>query len=257
METVYDIPLPTSWAALSDRQLRFVFRLLASDCGADELKLRCLLRWGSLRVITKDRETGAWLVAARRPPRREFAVSSLQLAELLSCLEWLGDIPPVPVCLARICRHRPFSPDFDGVPFERYIVCDNLYQGYLQTQDVALLADIATVLYSSPKLKTDRAERLSVFYWFVSVKGYFARRFPDFFASPSMADGSGNLLGNGGGTVGAKQLQEGVDAQIRALTKGDATKEREVLALDTLRALTELNAQAREYRELNHKYHLK
>ena len=34
-----------------------------------------------------------------------------------------------------------------------------------------------------------------------------------------------------------------MNAQIRALTKGDVTKEKEILALDTWRALTELNAQ--------------
>ncbi len=42
-----------------------------------------------------------------------------------------------------------------------------------------------------------------------------------------------------------------MNAQIRALTKGDITKEKEILSLDTWRALTELNAQAREYKELN------
>ena len=44
-----------------------------------------------------------------------------------------------------------------------------------------------------------------------------------------------------------------MNAQIRALTKGDVTKEQQVLALDTLRALTELDAQAREYEELKKK----
>jgi hypothetical protein len=41
-----------------------------------------------------------------------------------------------------------------------------------------------------------------------------------------------------------------MDAQIRALTKGDVTKEQEILAIDTWRALTELNAQAKDYQEL-------
>ncbi len=41
-----------------------------------------------------------------------------------------------------------------------------------------------------------------------------------------------------------------MNAQIRALTKGDITKEKDILALDTWRALTELNAQAREYKDL-------
>ena len=40
-------------------------------------------------------------------------------------------------------------------------------------------------------------------------------------------------------------------AQIRALTKGDITKEKEILSLDTWRALTELNAQAKEYKQIN------
>jgi hypothetical protein len=49
-------------------------------------------------------------------------------------------------------------------------------------------------------------------------------------------------------------LQDVVDSQLRALTKGDITKEKEILAMDTWRALTELNALAREYEELNQKY---
>ena len=49
-------------------------------------------------------------------------------------------------------------------------------------------------------------------------------------------------------------LYEAVNSQIRALTKGDVTKEKEVLAIDTWRALTELNALAKEYDDFNKKY---
>ena len=45
-------------------------------------------------------------------------------------------------------------------------------------------------------------------------------------------------------------LQNLMDTQIRALTKGDITKEAEVLSMDVHRALTELNAQAKDYEEL-------
>lgn len=48
------------------------------------------------------------------------------------------------------------------------------------------------------------------------------------------------------------QLQEGMDSQIRDITKGDITKEAQILRLDTWRALTELNAQAREYKQIQH-----
>ena len=45
-----------------------------------------------------------------------------------------------------------------------------------------------------------------------------------------------------------------MNAQIRALTKGDITKEKQVLAMDTWRALAELDAQAKEYEEMQRKY---
>ncbi len=45
-----------------------------------------------------------------------------------------------------------------------------------------------------------------------------------------------------------------MNAQIRALTGGDVTKEREVLSMDCWRALTELNEKAREQQEFNQKY---
>ena len=45
-----------------------------------------------------------------------------------------------------------------------------------------------------------------------------------------------------------------MNAQIRALTKGDITKEKEVLNMDTWRALFELDAQAKEAQELRNKY---
>ena len=47
-----------------------------------------------------------------------------------------------------------------------------------------------------------------------------------------------------------EQLVRSMNTQIRALTKGDITKEKEILAMDVYRALTELDAQAEEYNEL-------
>ena len=65
------------------------------------------------------------------------------------------------------------------------------------------------------------------------------------------------MLGLDGLEQGAplgRRLQEAMNAQIRALTKGDITKEREVLSMDTWRALAELDAQAKEYEELKKQY---
>lgn len=124
---------------------------------------------------------------------------------------------------------------------------ENLYQGFLTTQKDALLDDLAHVLYPGCSASLTPEERISIFYWVASLKDMFARRFSDFF-QPASANAE-NLLGSSP-NIG-KQLQESMDAQIRALTKGDITKEKEILSLDTWRALTELNAQAKEYKQIN------
>ena len=109
---------------------------------------------------------------------------------------------------------------------------------------------MATHLYGGRSIHLNKTERTSIFYWFASLKSLLARTFPHFLQSAS-TDGSANMIGSP--NIG-RRLQEAMNAQIRALTKGDITKEKEILSLDTWRALTELDAQAKEYEEMNKMY---
>ena len=59
--------------------------------------------------------------------------------------------------------------------FETFIICDNLYQGYLQTQQDDMLDELAKVLYPGLK-KVSVAERISIFYWYASLKDYLSHR---------------------------------------------------------------------------------
>ena len=234
--------VPQGWHELSDKQLRYVYQLLANEFATDEVKTLCLLQWSGTKVIGRQ-ENGSYLL---KRGKILFEVTPLTLAELLPHLEWLGSIPTVPVRISKINRQHALSADFSEVPFETFIICDNLYQGYLQTQNDELLDQLGATLYGK-SMTFKPYERINIFYWFAALKDTFSRKFPDFF-QPIDAATSGNLLGSSAATV-----EDAMNAQIRALTKGDVTKEGEVLALDTHRALNELNAQAREYKELNAK----
>lgn len=234
--------VPQSWHELSDKQLRYVYQLVAADYATDEIKTLCLLRWSGTKVIGRQ-DSGVYLL---KKGKILFEVTPLTLAELLPHLGWLGSIPAVPVRISKINRQHALPADFSEVPFETFIICDNLYQGYLQTQDDALLDQLGTTLYGK-SMTFKSYERINIFYWFASLKDSLSRKYSDFFQPISAATG-GNLLGSS-----APSVEDAMNAQIRALTKGDVTKEKEVLALDTHRALTELNAQAREYKELNAK----
>lgn len=243
MQTItIDFHVPQGWHELSDKQLRYVYQLLAKEYATDEIKTLCLLRWSATKVIGKQ-DSGAYLL---RKGKILFEVTPLTLAEILPALDWLGSLPTSPVRLSKINRQHALPTDFSEVPFETFIICDNLYQGYLQTQDDALLDEIGATLYGK-SIDFKPYERISIFYWFASLKDSLSRKYSDFF-QPITGASDGNLLGSS-----VPSVEDAMNAQIRALTKGDVTKEAEVLALDTHRALTELNAQAREYKELNAK----
>lgn len=246
MESVnININVPSSWEELDDKMLRYVYALIAKDFSIDEVKVLALLKWGGCRVLGRS-EGQAFLLSFGKEVA---VVQCVQLAQVMTFLDWIENIPATPVRLAKIRRCRPVAGDFQGVPFEKLIIAENLYQGFLATRNDAMLDELAAVLYPGLSGMLAPEERISVFYWVAALKNMLAMRFPDFY-QPTSGDQQ-NLLGSERaiGTV----LQEAMDAQIRALTKGDITKETAILAMDTWRALTELNAQAKEYKQINEK----
>lgn len=238
--------VPKSWEELSQEQLKYYFFVLTMCQSAAEVKTYCLCRWSGLEVLYPYGEGFMC-----RHEQREFVLQPLQVAAAIQSLDWTDTLPTSPVRLERIGKHRALPADFQEVPFEKFIICDNLYQGYLSAKDDQLLDDLARVLYQSAKVKPDAAERIGVFYWFASLKEMFARQFKHFF-QPLSAQSDGNMFDQSRSQY--EIIYHAVNAQIRALTKGDVTKEKEVLAIDTWRALTELDALTKEYEDFNKKY---
>ena len=240
-----NITLPTSWQELNQKQMRLLFALLAEGYTETEVKTFFLFRWSGIKILYKY-NNGYYCKLGKQ----EFVLEAELVASAINTLNWINKPSVVPVRLEKIGRHSAIEADFQGVPFEVFIICDNLYQGYLNKQDDELLNEMATHLYLINKPKLSKAERIGIFYWFTSLKSLLAHNFHHFFQPTGAA--SCNLLGCNSSLY--QLMQDSINAQIRALTKGDVTKEKEVLLLDTWRALTELDAQAREYEELNSKY---
>ena len=238
--------IPSGWTELSDKQLRYIYEMIAQDFATDEIKTLALLKWSSTKIVGRQ-ESGSYLL---QKGKILFEVTPLSIAELLPALEWLGKLPSTPVRISKLHRCEALPANFQGVPFETYIMVDNLYQGYLQTHQDTLLDELAGILYGKA-LKLQPFERINVFFWVASLKEYLAKKYPDFY-QPMSAGADGNLL-----CSSTPKVEEAMNAQIRALTKGDITKEAEILAMDTWRALTELNAQVKEYAELNAKINSK
>ena len=245
-----DLKLPTGWEVLTDKQLRYLFGLLSMNFPAQQVKTYCLFRWSGLQVM--HRYGKGWYCKFAKD---EFVIFAPQINAAIASLDWIDTLPAMPVRLAKIGSHRAIAADFEGVPFETFIVCDNLYQGYLATKQDNLLDELSAHLYDTQRIKLTAAERISVFYWFASLKGFLARVFKHFFQPiDNASDDNGNMFEQEQSQY--ELLQNAVNAQIRALTNGDITNVKEVLSLDTWRALTELDAQAREFEEINRKHNL-
>ena len=244
MEAVFNISLPTSWAELSDAQLQMVYSLFSRDLSAAEVKTLCLMKWNHLKVL-------ATLPRHRFLIKRGKEVVPLrirQIQQATSVLDFLDSFAPMPVRIARIGKYHALPADFEKVPFEQFLYVENLFQGYLNTQSDELLLQMAQVLYASDHVKPTKAHLVGIFYWMASLKQYFAGLFSNFY-KPAPAKGDDNLLGSGQPDI-YRQLRESTNAMIRALTGGDITKEAAIMKMDTWRALTELDAKAREAEEL-------
>lgn len=239
MKAVFNINLPSSWDKLNDKQLHLVYSLFASDFSSKEIKTICLLKWNGLKILSAL-PYGRFII---KSGRRKVILSAHQIHQATSTLDFLDSIPQMPVRIARIGKYRAISATFEQLPFEQFILIENLFQGYLNTQDNNLLQQIAKVLYRSEKVKADKVHLIGIFYWMAAIKQYFAREFPNFY-QPASNDSS-NLLGKPQ-TSTYQQLRDTTNAMIRALTGGDITKEESILKTDTWRALTELDALAKE-----------
>lgn len=241
---VFNITLPTSWAELSDEQLHMVYSLFARDLSSAEVKTLCLMKWNGLQVLSQLPDK-RFLI---KREKEEVILSTRQIQQATSVLDFLDSFAPMPVRIARIGDYNALPADFEKVPFEQFLYVENLFQGYLNTQSDELLLQMAQVLYASDHVKPDKAHLVGIFYWMASLKQYFARLFPNFY-KPAGANSDGNLLGGGQSDL-YSQLRESTNAMIRALTGGDITKEAAIMKMDTWRALTELDAKAREAEEI-------
>lgn len=249
---------PKSWQDLTQDQLAFLLRTIAkvnranidrafrsaddfSAQTAAQVAVYCLFYWNGLKVVTPYDD--AWLVAHGG---RECLVRAEDITAATDALAWVAELPSAPIRLDYIDGAKAVDADLDdSFTFDDWLSCETLWQGYQATKSDKILQQMAEVLYRKPGIHLAEHETLSIFYWWAGLKAYCNSMYPNFFQP--VGQGSANAPDR-------EMMRRSMDAQIRALTKGDITKEPVVLAMPAHRALTELDALAREYDELNRKY---
>ena len=239
---------PAKWCELSQEQLRYTLDLIGCNLYSDvEIRTYMLFRFCNIEVLKKrphgvsvrmKQEDGRW---------RYFDMQTWQIQDMIAQLSFINSPEDMDIRLEDIAGLKPVNGLLHGLAFSDYLNLETLYQGYLASKKNECLVRMAKILYrdeedKSPEtLELDTAELTGTFFWFCHVKKIFSQAFPHFFKPAKTVGGKFNVL-------------EAANAQIRALTDGDVTKEDFIKGYDCWRCLTELDAKAREADEFKAKY---
>lgn len=240
-----NLTVPTGWEELTQQQLRHVLNLLfvfgEVPAGLEKASLMALQYFGKFRV-ERDTADGTLCVLKNGDT---FLMAHSIVPDLLKSLEWMAHPEDMTVRIEKIGKFEATDFLLQGFPFGNYMKVENYYQAYLDTKDGQYLELMGRLLYDVPDNESfpfGGYLPLSVLLWFTAVKKRFATQFPHF------------LKPKGTGQSAAMSQYEMVAAQIRLLTKGDVSKNEQILNVTTWDALCELDALARESEELKKSY---
>ena len=252
-----DLYAPTSWRKMTQKQLRYVLTLLALFEDLSVVKTYMLVRFSGIHLegdtqrIFRDQPKSfrCWYRPAWWKRRRWFTLEAWQVQSMIQQFDFIDPFDGMDVRLERIHGCRAVDDILDHYPFGDYLLAEQYYQLALSSGNPEMIERLATFLYVKrngmhPKrLSLSPAEQMGTLRWFAHVKSLFAERWPYFFhrVNSDIEEMDIDLMG-------------AMDAQIRALTEGDITKEETIKLLPCWRALTELNEKAREAKEFHEKY---
>ncbi len=244
-----NIYIPSSWQHLNNQQRLWLFEQLHEGYNSTDLAVKALVRFSGIRVLSYQEHGWLCSLPVSRFRRRTVWFQTWQIHSSLQHLAFIFQIPRQVVNLSHIGKLHAVDAELHNVPFETYIICENLYQGYIASKNKECLQRMAKRLYhrngqQPSAIKFSDGELFSVFFWWYSLKEVYSVRFPHFFR---------RVDSSGGNTGKRPDMVAVMNAEIRALTGGDVTKEPFVFSFDAYRALTELNEKAREAKELQDK----
>lgn len=245
----FNFKAPSSWAELSEEQLRYVLYILSSNRDKIVAKCHLLVRFCGLEVH-KHTRTG-WkcsvlcYVSGERPKRKVLYISSAEILSLLKNFDFIDKFTDFrPLQRASDVLLTAVDSMLHDVSFYDYLNIEKNYQLFMLKQEDRFLLKMAHLMYRTAGGSSDETanfepyELLGVFMWFSSVKEYFAANFPHFFRPAKE-----------GRELRREDILPAMQAQIRALTDGDVTKLQAVYNTDCWAALTELDNKAREAEE--------
>ena len=252
----FNFKAPSSWAELSEEQLRYVLSVMSIHHDHIVIKCYLLARFCGL-TVHKYTRTG-WKCSVKcdesgengdakigKVRERVLYISAAEILSLLKNFDFIDKFTDFrPLQRASDVLLTAVDSMLHDVSFYDYLNIEKNYQLFMLNQEDKFLSKMAHLMYRTADGSADETahfepyELLGVFIWFSNVKEYFAANFTHFF-KPARE----------GGELRRVDILPAMQAQIRALTDGDVTKQQAVYNTDCWAALTELDNKAREAEE--------
>lgn len=254
-----NLTAPTSWREMSQEQLRIVFDLMAIEQESTAIKTYMLIYFCGLHVIKHTRFGWKfWTMVDGK--KRVIYIKTSEMQSFIHQFDFIDQLEDMDCRLDAVRGlHAADALLQQGVTFNEYLHAEKYYQLFVETKNMEYIDNLAQWLYHDSHgraagygnavddhgkpvedVTLTPGERVGTLLWFVHVKQVMARSFPHFFKKTVVEDGEPEPV----------NFIELYNIQLRALTGGDVTKEDTVLNLACWRALTELDAKAREAEEL-------
>lgn len=239
IESVIKPYIPKSWAELSDKELRLVFKLMQFSPSPDHLAVSCFIKFNGIRILKNDTDVVHVLWKGKR-----LLIDKAQFIAAVNKLRWITEPPKKPVFFHKFRLKRNINAYLHSLTFGQWLTADNYYIGYLCTnveKNIELCLAALLSLPRPPKLQD--WERTAAIFWMVGMKTHLASLYPAVFpVSTNKETLTPAQL--------ATQTRKNTDDILRALSKADITKYDAVLECNIYTAFAELDALTRESIEL-------
>ncbi len=239
------LTVPTSFAQMKPWQLRFFVKLMLAGLPVDDIKVRCFLEFSGLHLLKKSpvQINGLAHYIFMKKGHGQFPLDVDRFADMLTRLDYLAETPDLFAPPPKLARSKACNMHLYGIRLDQYLVVDNLYIAYSQTQKTALLNQMLAVFYTRKGDSWDdgnhiarRAKRFRftplhqkwiVYHWFTAVKKWLIDKYPYVFPEGS------NSLGS--------PADEIVMGFIAALNEGRVADNTVIKGTEVHEALYELN----------------
>lgn len=229
MELKLNIPL--EYSHLTPGQIRFVSALFLQKYPETEFLLKAFLFLTGLRADIRPKTDSDGPYFVHESLEKPFIIDEDVLAGLVKKCQFLtkpGEIHPVKwIGLARARHYRLYN-----ATFEEYLMAENYYFAYTETQNRAHLLNLISVLYRKPWQKWNSAKiqqraaafanlepetANAVFMWYTGFRWYVSKRCKKLFSGKpstkafdarSYINGLVHLLNNGDITLNKKLYQQ-------------------------------------------------